>query len=97
MRLAETEVPYWSIASLAAGDHGVAIEAQVVVGGEVEVCAAVDNGLGSAARLVASVEGVGEIEALGHFAMLDHRSVAGEVAEAARGLVNAAQENDPPV
>ena len=71
---------------------GVAVEADVVVGGEVEVFAPVDEDLGAEAIFMAAVEGVGEIEALGHFAVLDHRSVAGEVAEAAGGLVNAAQE-----
>ncbi len=75
MRLAETEVPYRSIAALAAvGDPRVAIEPDVVVGGEIRVGAVADHCIGAGDALVHAEKRIADAEVIRR--LLDHANVA---------------------
>ena len=66
-------------------DHGMAVEPEIVVGGEVDVVAPVDGRQRTAAAVMAAIERVGEVEAVGDHAVLDDGGVSRQVGELLRG------------
>ena len=62
----------------------MAVEAEVVVGREIEECASFDDNVRRAARRMALVERIAEPEPIGDGAMLHYAGVAGHVVEPLR-------------
>ena len=66
--------------------RGVLIEAQIVVGGEIDVAPTLDRGLRPCTRVVAPVEGIGDAEQVAQLTMLDDGLVRRQIGKAVGAL-----------
>ena len=66
-------------------DVRMPVQTEIVVGGEVDVLPPVDGRQRAAAAVMAAIERVGEVEAVGDGAVLDDRGVDRQVGELLRG------------